>query len=160
MRWFEGGRTGTMLGLTIRKRCSTRGENLRARSMARRLPSVPSSVTFSPRSLARPTCRLNGLFRLPSIGLRRPHVGIGAGVALPHWKCRGSGIPAARTNINAPVVALIGIEFARRAVVYSSTSSPRELPDAADASGRNILFTDLWRQFKRWLSGEESPGGF
>ncbi len=109
---------------------------------------------------------LNGLFRLPSIGLRlHPYVGIGAGVALPHSEVQMIKDPGRTYEYQyaGPVgQALIGIEFRVPRMSYffeyKFTLASYQMP--LTHQDGDILFTDLWRQFKRWLSGEEPPGGF
>ncbi len=85
---------------------------------------------------------LNGLFRLPSIGLRlHPYVGIGAGVALPHSEVQMVKDPGRTYEYQyaGPVgQALIGIEFRvpRMSYFFEYKFTLARLPDAADASGR------------------------
>jgi lipid A oxidase len=171
VRWFEGGRTGTMLDFTHSKAIAPLDvekafsgtingapapERAKLGDVFRRLEASHGHNMLT----------LNGLFRLPSLGLRLyPYVGVGAGVSLPHSEVQMIKDPGRTYEYQyaGPVgQALIGIEFRVPRMSYffeyKFTLASYQMP--LTHQDGDILFTDLWRQFKRWLSGEEPPGGF
>jgi lipid A oxidase len=109
---------------------------------------------------------LNGLFRMPVfwMGLR-PYLGLGGGVSLPHTEVGLRG-DAARTYEYqyAGVVGqlLAGLEFrlgpATMFVEYKFTYAPYDVPLSHEPYGW-IFVTDIWRQFRAWIAGEQPPGG-
>ncbi len=111
----------------------------------------------------------NGLFRWPSLGRLsgpfRPYVGLGAGITLPHTEI-GLADKNARTyeyqfaGFVAQLLGGVEINFGRTSTFaeYKFSFSPYEVPLSEEPRGF-ILFTDLWRQFKAWTSGEQPSGG-
>jgi lipid A oxidase len=108
----------------------------------------------------------NGLFRMPAFWSKvRPYVGAGAGITLPHTEI-GFRDENARTyeyqyaGLVGQVLGGIEINLGRATVFfeYKFSYSPYEVPLSHEPRGF-LLFTDLWRQFKAWASGEQPPGG-
>ncbi len=170
VKWFETGRTGVMLDFTHSKALGQMDavvpfegtingekapEKARVGDVFRRLEASHghNMLTF------------NGLMRLPALGARfHPYVGLGAGVNLPHSEIQMIKDPG-RTyeyQFAGPVAqAIIGIEFRVPRMSYffeyKFTFASYQMPlTQRDGS---ILFIDLWKQLKDWLSGEEPPGG-
>ena len=112
---------------------------------------------------------LNGLFRWPSLGALsgplRPYVGLGGGITLPHTEI-GFADKNTRTyeyqfaGFVAQILGGVEINFGRTSmfVEYKFSYSPYEVPLSEEPRGF-ILFTDLWRQFKAWATGEAPTGG-
>ena len=111
----------------------------------------------------------NGLFRWPSLGWLsgpiRPYVGAGAGITLPHTEI-GFADKNTRTyeyqfaGFVGQVLGGVEINLGRTSVFaeYKFSFSPYEVPLSEEPRGF-ILFTDLWRQFRAWATGEAPPGG-
>jgi lipid A oxidase len=108
----------------------------------------------------------NGLFRSPAFWSKiRPYVGAGAGITLPHTEI-GFRDQNARTyeyqfaGLVGQVLGGIEINLGRTSVFfeYKFSYSPYEVPLSHEPRGF-LLFTDLWRQFKAWATGEQPPGG-
>ena len=120
VRWFDGGRTGTMLDFTHSKTIAPLDAEKTFSGTIDGTPA-PESAKLGDvfrrleASHGHNMLTLNGLFRLPSIGLRlHPYVGIGAGVALPHSEVQLIEDPGRTYEYQyaGPVgQALIGIEF-------------------------------------------------
>lgn len=109
---------------------------------------------------------VNGLYRLPSLGSRLfPYVGIGVGVNLPHSEVQLVKDPT-RTyeyQYTGPVAqAVIGLEFRipRMSYFFEYKFSLASYQMPLTGEDGTILFVDLWRQFKRWWSGEAPIGGY
>lgn len=108
---------------------------------------------------------LNGLFRLPRIGARLlPYVGAGAGVSVPHTEIalRTDQKRTYEYQYAGPVgQALAGLEVrlprASVFVEYKFTYAPYSVP-LTQLDGY-LAVTDLWGQFRRWLSGTPAAGG-
>ena len=111
----------------------------------------------------------NGLFRWPSLGFLsgpiRPYVGLGAGITLPHTEIGFSG-KNTRTyeyqfaGFVGQILGGVEINLGRTSVFaeYKFSYSPYEVPLSEEPRGF-ILFTDLWRQFRAWSTGEQPSGG-
>lgn len=170
VRWREGGHTGAMLDFTHSKVLAKLEEQVKFTGT---LDGAPAPETAKLGDIFRRLeathghnmLTLNGLMRLPALGTRLfPYVGLGAGVSLPHSEVQMRKAPG-RTyeyQYTGPAVqALIGLEFRvprmSYFLEYKFTLADYEMPlTHRDGS---ILFIDLWRQFSRWWSGEEPPGG-
>ncbi len=108
---------------------------------------------------------LNGLMRFASFGNFQPYAGAGAGISLPHSEIHLLTDPA-RTyeyQYTGPCAqALIGLELRLKTgsifFEYKFTVADYSGP----LTGRDGTWfpVDMWRQFSRWLSGEEPPGGW
>ena len=111
----------------------------------------------------------NGLFRWPSLGFLsgpfRPYVGVGAGITLPHTEI-GFADKNTRTyeyqfaGFVGQILGGVEINLGRTSLFaeYKFSYSPYEVPLSEEPRGF-ILFTDLWRQFKAWATGDAPPGG-
>jgi lipid A oxidase len=108
----------------------------------------------------------NGLFRMPAFWSKvRPYVGAGAGITLPHTEI-GFRDQNARTyeyqfaGLVGQVLGGIEINLGRTSVFfeYKFSYSPYEVPLSHEPRGF-LLFTDVWRQFKAWATGDQPPGG-
>jgi len=171
VRWFTGGRTGAMVDFThskalaqLEQQAAFQGTINNAPMPAREaLGNVFRRLEFSH---GHNMLTLNGLWRLPfSLPRLWPYVGVGVGVNLPHSEVQLKFAPG-RTyeyQYTGPVVqAVIGIELRvprmSYFLEYKFSLAKYEVPlTHRDGS---ILFVDIWRQFTRWISGEEPPGGF
>lgn len=108
---------------------------------------------------------LNGLVRFGGIGKVLPYAGVGAGISLPHSEIHVKTDPA-RTyeyQYTGPTAqALFGIEYRLRTgsvfVEYKFTFADY-LGPLTHTDG-SWLPLDMWRQFSRWWSGEDPPGGW
>lgn len=111
---------------------------------------------------------LNGLLRLfdlhPRLSL---YGGLGAGINLPHSEIqlkKGGGGRTYEYLYTGPAAqALIGIEFRvprmSYFLEYKFTFAQYDVP-LSELDGTKIgLFADLFRQARRWWSGEPPPGG-
>ena len=169
-RWFTGGRTGMMVDFIHSKAIADRkkeaafsgtldGKPLPPRA---KISEIVKKLEFSH---GHNLLTLNGLLRLPNIGARvSPYVGAGAGVLLPHTevKLTNGDSRTYEYNYAGPAgQALIGLEFrlSRMSVFleYKFTYAQYEAP-LSQMNG-SWLFLDIWRQFQRWMNGEEPPGG-
>ena len=108
---------------------------------------------------------LNGLVRSPASWLPvRPYFGLGGGISLPHTEIDMEGRTRTFEYQFAGFVgqALAGIEIplGRTSVFmeYKFTYAPYSVPLSETRQG-DLLVTDLWRQFRAWMSGEKPPGG-
>ncbi len=108
---------------------------------------------------------LNGLMRFGGIGKIAPYAGVGAGISLPHSEIHVSTDPA-RTyeyQYTGPTAqALFGFEYRLRTgsvfVEYKFTFADYIGP--LTHNDGSWLPLDMWRQFSRWWSGAEPPGGW
>lgn len=170
-RWFEGGRTGSMLDFTHSKAISRPGQDARFEGTLGGKPAPGTALIkdmFSKleASHGHNMLTLNGLLRLPSFSARvSPYVGVGAGISLPHSEVHVKGDPARTYEYQyaGPVgQALIGLEIRLPRmsyfIEYKFSAAPYEMP-LTHRDG-TFLFEDLWIQFQRWWSGEPPPGGY
>lgn len=113
---------------------------------------------------------LAGLLKLPSaIANVRPYVGVGGGVAFPHTEVRFKGKPRAEQTYeyqySGPALqGVAGLELKLGKVSYflEYKFSMAWIDGALTGhrSWRNWdVVGDLWRQFKRWSSGEKPKHG-
>jgi lipid A oxidase len=170
VRWLGNGRTGAMVDFTHSKTIAKLAEEV---EFTGTLNGAPAPERATLRSIFKKLeashghnmLTLNGLMRLPSLGLRlHPYVGLGAGVSLPHSEVELANADKRTYEYQTAGLvgqALFGIELRTARVSYfieyKFTYAPYEMP-LSERDG-SILFFDLWRQFKDWLSGEEPPGG-
>ncbi|MCK5497089.1 MAG: hypothetical protein KAI80_11790 [Hyphomicrobiaceae bacterium] len=169
-RWFTGGRTGMMVDFIhskaiadLKKEAAFSG-TLDGKPLPPRakISEIVKKLEFSH---GHNLLTLNGLLRLPNVGPRvSPYVGAGAGVLLPHTevKLTNGDSRTYEYNYAGPAgQALIGLEFrlSRMSVFleYKFTYAQYEAP-LSQMNG-SWLFLDIWRQFQRWMNGEEPPGG-
>ena len=108
---------------------------------------------------------LNGLLRAPASWLPiRPYFGLGGGVSLPHTEIEIKGRTRTFEYQFAGFVgqALAGIEIpiGRTSLFfeYKFSFAPYSVPLTEMRQG-DLLVTDLWRQFRAWMTGERPPGG-
>jgi lipid A oxidase len=170
-RWFAGGGTGVMVDFIHSKAMARRDDEADFSGQIEGKPvpahgpltDVVKKLEFSH---GHNMLLFNGLLRLPSIGTRlSPYVGAGGGVLLPHAEATIIGSTRPRTyeyNYAGPAAqAIAGLEFRLPRlsffVEYKFTYADYEAP-LSEQEG-SWLFLDLWRQFNRWLNGEEPPGG-
>jgi lipid A oxidase len=108
----------------------------------------------------------NGMYRWPFMLAKvRPYIGIGAGITLPHTEI-GFIDKNTRTyeyqfaGFVGQVLGGIEINLGRSSLFfeYKFSYAPYEVPLSEEPKG-HLLFTDVWRQFRSWLSGEPPPGG-
>ncbi|MFN0217262.1 MAG: hypothetical protein ACKVP4_00455 [Hyphomicrobium sp.] len=169
-RWRDGGRFGEMLDFTHAKAYAPMdGE----KTFEGTLDGKPAPATGKVKdyfdrlewSHGHNMLTLNGLVRLATLGRISGYAGAGAGVSLPHSEIHLKTDPARTYEYQyaGPTAqALFGVEFRTNTgtvfVEYKFTIAdywgPLTHRDGA------ILPIDLWRQFSRWLAGEEPPGGW
>jgi lipid A oxidase len=170
-RWVGAGTTGAMLDFTHSKTISKPEQDVKFSGTLDGKPITPEAKIKDvfkrlEASHGHNMLTLNGLLRLPSLTSRlSPYVGLGAGISLPHSEVQLNG-DAARTyeyqNAGAVTQALIGIEFrlprSSYFLEYKFSLAPYTMP--LTYQDGTFLFGDLWRQFSRWLKGEQPPGGY
>jgi hypothetical protein len=108
---------------------------------------------------------LNGLFRMPSWLPVRPYFGLGGGASLPHTEV-GLRAEGKRTyeyqfaGFAGQVLAGIEVPLGRVSVFleYKFTYAPYSVPLSHEPYGW-LFVTDVWRQFRAWMTGEKPPGG-
>jgi lipid A oxidase len=170
VRWFGEGRTGAMLDFTHSKTIANPDQEA---AFTGTLNGAPAPERAAIRSIFKKLeashghnmLTLNGLLRLPSFVPRlHPYVGVGAGVSLPHSEVQFANNDKRTYEYQTAGLvgqALFGIELRTARVSYffeyKYTFAPYTMP-LSERDG-SILFFDLWRQFRDWLSGEEPPGG-
>jgi lipid A oxidase len=108
----------------------------------------------------------NGLYRMPLFWSKiRPYVAAGAGITLPHTEI-GFRDENARTyeyqfaGFVGQVLGGVEINLGRTSAFfeYKFSYSPYDVPLSQEPRGF-LLFTDVWRQFKAWATGDNPPGG-
>lgn len=107
----------------------------------------------------------NGLVRLANFGAVWPYLGAGAGISLPHTEIDLRAEPKRTYEYQFAglnVQGLFGIEFRLSMgsvfLEYKYTFADYRAPITRNEG--NWLPFDLWRQFSRWWSGAEPPGGW
>ncbi len=172
-KWFEGGRTGSMLDFTHSKTIAELKNELEMKGTLNGTP-IPQSAQLKDVfrrlefSHGHNMLTMNGLMRLANLHPHvSPYVGIGVGINLPHSEIQLQK-DRARTyeyQFTGPVLqALIGLELRvprmSYFVEYKFTFASYHVP-LTHLDGTKIgLFADLFRQASRWWSGESPPGGF
>jgi hypothetical protein len=169
-RWFEGGRFGTMLDFTHSKVHAPFNEDFKFEGMVDGKPVPPTAKVKDYFSKLEWThghnmLTLNGLMRLPSLGIVSPYFGAGAGLSFPHSEIHKNGDPS-RTyeyQYTGPIgQAIFGLEFRLRTgsvfIEYKFTLADYWGP----LTGRDGTWfpIDMWRQFSRWWSGEPPRDGW
>lgn len=109
---------------------------------------------------------LNGLVALALPAARiRPYVGLGGGVALPHTEIGFRDEPGRTYEYQfagfvGQLLAGVEIRLGRASVFfeYKFTYAPMHVPLSQEPLGW-LLVTDIWRQLKAALAGEQPPGG-
>jgi lipid A oxidase len=171
IRWLTGGKAGVMLDFIHSKAMAELdkdssfsgqidGKQLPAQA---RIKDIVGKMEFSH---GHNMLLLTGLMRLPGIGAHlSPYVGAGAGALLPHTEVALTAPGHPRTyeyNFAGPAgqaVAGIEVRLARMSlfIEYKFTYGKYGAP-LSQMEG-SWLGADLWRQFKRWMNGEQPPGG-
>lgn len=170
-RWFEGGRLGTMLDFTHSKVYAPMKEGERTFEGTLDGKPAPASAKIGDYfnklewTHGHNMLTLNGLLRLPSLGVISPYAGVGAGMSFPHSEIHLK-TDEKRTyeyQYTGPCAqALFGLEFRLRTgsifIEYKFTAADYWGP----LTGRDGTWfpIDMWRQFSRWWSGEEPPNGW
>ncbi|MET1045376.1 MAG: hypothetical protein ABWX70_01525 [Hyphomicrobium sp.] len=170
-RWFEGGRFGSMLDFTHSKvHAPFDDQEFDMEGTVDGKPVPPKGKVRDYFKKLEWThghnmLTLNGLVRLPSIGIFSPYLGAGAGLSFPHSEIFKKD-DASRTyeyQYTGPVgQALIGIELRLRTgsvfIEYKFTMADYWGP----LTGRDGTWypIDMWRQFSRWWSGEPPRDGW
>ncbi len=110
---------------------------------------------------------LNGVFRTPGSWLPvRPYFGLGGGASLPHTEVGLRAEAPKRTyeyqfaGFAGQVLAGIEVPLGRVSLFfeYKFTYAPYSVPLSHEPYGW-LFVTDVWRQFRAWMTGEKPPGG-
>jgi lipid A oxidase len=169
-RWLEGGRLGMMLDFTHSKAYAPFEAEKTFEGTLDGKPVPPKAKVDDyfdklEWSHGHNMLTLNGLIRLPSLGIISPYAGLGAGVSLPHSEIHLKTDPHRTYEYQyaGPTAqALFGLELRLRTgsifIEYKFTTADYWGP----LTGRNgtWLPIDMWRQFSRWWSGEPPPNGW
>ncbi len=168
-RWF-GGRFGSMLDFTHSKVHAPLKEDFNFEGTLDGKPVPPTAKVGDYFDKLEWThghnmLTLNGLIRLPSLGIISPYFGAGAGLSFPHSEIHLKS-DASRTyeyQYTGPVgQALFGLEFRLKTgsvfVEYKFTAADYWGP----LTGRDGSWypLDMWHQFSRWWKGEEPRDGW
>ena len=172
-RWFEGGRTGTMLDFTHSKTIALLQKTV---DMTGLLNGAPAPERAKLEDIFRRLefshghnmLTLNGLMRLWDLHPRlSPYIGLGFGINLPHAEIqlRKDKTRTYEYQFTGPVAqALIGLEFRVPRMSYffeyKFTLASYEVPLSGLDGTKIGLFADLFRQVARWWSGKPPPDGF
>lgn len=173
VRWFEGGRSGSMLDFTHSKTIGEKPLNVDVKGLLNgvetnktlRLDDVFDRLEFSH---GHNMLTLNGLLRLADLHPRlSPYIGLGVGVNLPHTEIRLASKTDRRTyeyQLTGPVAqALIGIELRVPRMSYffeyKFSFADYTVPHTGLDGTKIGLFADLYRQAQRWISGEAPKHG-
>lgn len=169
-RWMTGGVFGTMVDFTHSKAYAPFQDEKTFQGTidGKQVPDKAKVEDFFDKlefSHGHNMLTLNGLMRFARFGAFVPYAGIGAGITLPHSEIHSLADPARTYEYQyaGPVAqALFGIEFRLKSgsvfVEYKFTTADYTAP-ITHRDG-NWLPVDMWRQFSRWRSGEEPPGGW
>lgn len=169
-RWFAGGTFGSMVDFLHSKAYAPLKKETSLEGMMNGEP-VPETAVLRDyfRKLefthGHNMLTLNGLMRFARFGPVLPYAGLGAGVSLPH-----SEMHIAKENTRTyeyqytgpAAQALFGLEWRLKTgsvfLEYKFTIADYRAPLTGDDG--SWLPLDMWRQFSRWWSGEEPPGGW
>lgn len=173
VNWFTGGRTGGMLDFTHSKTIAELDKEVNFKGTLHGEPA-PAKAKLGDvfrrleASHGHNMLTLNGLWRLLDLHPRLSlYGGLGAGINLPHSEIqlkKGGGGRTYEYLYTGPAAqALIGIEFRvprmSYFLEYKFTFAQYDVP-LSELDGTKIgLFADLYRQARRWWSGEPPPGG-
>ncbi|NOT71172.1 MAG: hypothetical protein HOP09_07760 [Hyphomicrobium sp.] len=169
-RWGDGGRFGTMVDFTHSKayapmKTDTKFEGTLDGKPAPAIAKVSEFFDKLEFSHGHNMLTLNGLMRLSSFGRFSPYVGLGGGISLPHSEIHLKTDPTRTyeyqmTGLNGQ--ALAGIEFrtATGSVFFEYKFTLADYKSPITHNDGNWLPFDMWRQFSRWWSGAEPPGGW
>ena len=168
--WSDGGRFGTMVDFTHSKAYApmTPETQFDGTLDGKPAPAKGKVADFFDKlefTHGHNMLTLNGLLRFATFGRFAPYAGIGAGISLPHSELHLLTDPA-RTyeyQYTGPIAqALFGLELRLRTgsvfIEYKFTIADYRAP-VTHRDG-TWLPVDMWRQFSRWWSGEEPPGGW
>ncbi|PPC87353.1 MAG: hypothetical protein CTY39_02895 [Hyphomicrobium sp.] len=169
-RWMAGGTFGTMIDFTHSKAFAPLKTDTKLEGTLNGAPAPETAQLKDYFSKLEFThghnmLTLNGLMRFASFGPIIPYAGAGGGISLPHSELHVRTDPSRTyeyqyTGPNAQ--ALFGIEYRLKTgsvfIEYKFTTADYLAP----LTGRDgsWLPIDMWRQFSRWWSGEEPPGGW
>jgi len=169
--WLPGALTGTMVDFTHAKTIAVADDiatfsgthNGQPMPPKARLGDVFRHLEFSH---GHNILTLNGVFRMPGSWLPvRPYFGLGGGASLPHTEI-GLRAEGKRTyeyqfaGFAGQILAGIEVPLGRTSVFleYKFTYAPYSVPLSHEPYGW-LFVTDVWRQFRAWMAGEEPPGG-
>jgi lipid A oxidase len=170
-RWLPGAVFGAMVDFTHAKAIAPfEGEaSFSGTSNGKPLPSrakVGAVFRHLEFSHGHNMLTLNGLFRMPLFWRGfRPYFGVGGGVSLPHTEVglRGEAVRTYEYQYAGVVGQLLaGVEVrlgpATMFFEYKFTYAPYDVPLSHEPYGW-VFVTDVWRQFRAWIAGEQPPGG-
>jgi lipid A oxidase len=169
-RWMDGGRFGTMVDFTHSKAFAPMKQDTKFEGTldGKQVPDVAKVEQFFDKlefTHGHNMLTLNGLVRLASFGRFSPYVGLGGGISLPHSEIHLLTDPARTyeyqyTGLNGQ--ALAGIEFRTPtgSVFFEYKFTLANYKSPVTHTDGNWLPQDMWRQFSRWWSGTEPPGGW
>ena len=169
-RWFEGGRVGGMIDFTHSKAYAPMDKDTEFQGT---IDGKPAPATAKVRSYfdklewshGHNMLTLNGLLRLPSLGIVSPYAGVGAGVLLPHSEIHLRSDPSRTYEYQyaGPVGQLVfGLEFrlAKGSVFLEYKFTLADYWNPLSGRDGSYLPIDLWHQFSRWWSGAEPRDGW
>ena len=169
-RWLEGGRFGGMLDFTHSKAYApmqkeTDFEGTLDGKPAPAKAKVGEHFDKLEWSHGHNMLTLNGLLRLPSLGIISPYAGLGAGVLLPHseFHLRSDASRTYEYQYAGPVGQLVfGLEFrlAKGSVFVEYKFTLADYWNPLSGRDGSWLPLDLWNQFSRWWSGAEPRDGW
>lgn len=170
-RWGAGGTAGTMIDFTHSKAIAPKEQQAKLEGTIGGKP-VPETAKIGDMmkklewSHGHNMLTLNGLLRIANFSnVLVPYVGAGAGVSLPHaefaltseegrtYEYQYTG-PAAQVLAGIEVRLRSGSVFLEYKFTIADYRAPHTYRDGS------LFPIDMWRQFSRWWSGEEPPGGW
>jgi lipid A oxidase len=169
-RWMDGGVFGTMIDFTHSKAYAPFKDEKTFQGTldGKQVPDKAKVEDYFDKlefSHGHNMLTLNGLMRFARFGRIWPYAGLGGGISLPHSEIHLLTDPHRTyeyqfSGLNAQ--ALFGVEFRLKTgsvfVEYKFTLADYLAPITNNDG--NWLPFDMWRQFSRWWSGTEPPGGW
>ena len=169
-RWLDGGRIGGMLDFTHSKAYAPMDQE---KPFEGTINGQPAPARAKPRDYfdklewthGHNMLTLNGLVRLPSLGIISPYAGLGAGISLPHAEIHLKTDPSRTYEYQYTGTigqALFGIEFRLKtgSVFFEYKFTLADYLGPLTGRDGTWFPIDMWRQFSRWWKGEEPPYGW
>lgn len=169
-RWGDGGRFGSMIDFTHSKAYAPLKTDTKLEGTldGKPVPAIAKVGEFFDKlefSHGHNMLTLNGLMRLSSFGRFSPYVGLGGGISLPHSEIHLRTDPTRTyeyqmTGLNGQVLAGIEFRTATGSVFFEYKFTLADYKSPITHTDGNWLPMDMARQFSRWWSGTEPPGGW